>query len=319
MRKFLPLAMLILAALACALPFELFNPPPLVTPQPPLGTTPTPILVTPIPSLTPAPATPALTFAQIASLDVYAPTYARTVTLTDGQYQSGNDPASPDYLAVALLNLYAIGDLNADGADDIAVLLVENSGGTGSFVSLIVFLNQGGLPVQTAAVLIDDRPIVNSLTYTNGQIVFDGVIHGSQDPGCCPFFAVTQTYRLFETQLVLTRLASRTPGGLERAITIESPPDGSSASVLARLTGRVTIAPFENNLAYVVFDAYTGEQLSAGPCMVDAPGLGAPGTFDVEIPLNAVPTGRFIRIELQDQNMADGSLLAMDSITLRVP
>lgn len=55
MRKFTPLIVLMLAALACSLPFEIFNPPPIPTTQSPLGASPTPQLVTAIPSLTPLP------------------------------------------------------------------------------------------------------------------------------------------------------------------------------------------------------------------------------------------------------------------------
>lgn len=320
MRKFLPLSlsMLMLAALAaCTTPFEIFNPPPLATPQPPLGVTATPQLATPIPS--PTDATSALTFEQVANMQVHAPNADRTVTLAEGQYQSGTDSASPDYLSVNLTDLYAQGDLDADGADDLAVLLAENTGGTGTFVSLIVFLNRDGLPVQTAGVLIDDRPIANSLTFAEGQVIFDGVIHGFEDPACCPAFPVIQTYRLFGERLTLTHLTSRTPGGQERIITIESPQDDARVSGSVRLTGNVTIAPFENNLAYYIFDAQTGEELAQGPGMVNAPELGGPGTFDVEIPLDAIPAGSLIRIELHDQNMADGSLFALASVTLQVP
>ncbi|MEJ5225064.1 MAG: hypothetical protein WHV44_11465 [Anaerolineales bacterium] len=321
MRKFLPVVLILLSALACSLPFEIFTPPPLATPQPPLGATSTPQLATPLPGPTPPPATniPALTFAQVSNMEVYAPVFERTVTLTDGQYQSGTDPLSADYLSVNLLNLYAQGDLDGDGAQDLVALLNENGGGTGQFVSLVIFLNRGGLPVQVTQTFIDDRPVINAISIAEGQIMLDAIVHGFEDPGCCPSFSVIQTYRLFDARLVLTGLVSRTPSGAERRITIETPRDGESVSSAVRLTGSVTIAPFENNLAAVIFDAQTGEQLGAFPCMVDAPDLGAPGTFDVVIPLDGVPAGRQIRIELQDQSMADGSLLAMDSVTLQVP
>lgn len=325
MRKFLPLTLLIMAALACALPFEIFTPPPLATPQPPLGATSTPQLATPIPSLTPVPPTPnpdtpAITFEQVASMQVYAPTYQQTVTLVNGVYDNPGDPVTmAGRLYVALLPEHATGDLNGDGAEDLAVMLAENGGGSGTFVSLIVFLNRGGMPVQTAQTLIDDRPAINALSIADGQITVDAIIHGFEDPGCCPTFDVTQAYRLFGNRLVRMRLSSRTPAGDVRIITLDSPQEGQRVSGVVRLTGSVTIAPFENNLACVIFDAQTDAQLAAYPCLVNAPDLGAPGTFDIQIPLDSVPAGRLIRIELQDQNMADGSLLAMTAVTLQVP
>jgi len=314
--RFIPALALILSALACGLPQSVPAPdqttpePDSVTPAPPTSEPPT---------LTPAIDTPALTFDQIANMDIYAPAYERTVTLNGGVFQSGADPSSMDYLSVVLQQTYAVGDFNADGADDIAVLIGENGGGTGVFVSLIVFLNQGGMPLQAATALIDDRPMIHSLGSVDGPIVFDGVIHGFNDPGCCPNFPVTETYRLDGDVLTLTSLASKTADGQARIVSIDAPLDGVSASGSAHLTGSVTIAPFENNLVYRIFDGMTNVELAAGPCMVSAPDLGAPGTFDIEIPLNISPTGGIIRIELQDENMADGSLLAMDSVTLNVP
>ncbi len=324
MRKIAPLLALIVSSLACALPFDLFNPPPLATPQPPLGASPTPLLATPLPSLTPPPPTPvvdtpALTLAQVASMDVYAPTYQQTVTLVNGVYDNPGDSSGQGRLYVAIQPNYALGDLDGDGLDDLAVLLAENGGGSGTFVSLVVFLNRGGLPVQTAFTLIDDRPAIRAVSIVEGQIQLDALIHAFDDPGCCPTFDVTQTYRLFENRLVLMRLVSRTPSGNARIITLDSPRDGERISGAVRLTGSVTIAPFENNLACVIFDAQTDAQLAAYPCMVNAPDLGAPGTFDVTLPLDPALSGRLIRIELQDQNMADGSLLAMTAITLQVP
>jgi hypothetical protein len=46
--------------------------------------------------------------------------------------------------------------------------------------------------------------------------------------------------------------------------------------------------------------------------------MGAPGTFDSVIDLSAIPAGTVIRIELQDLSMADGHMLAMDSVELVV-
>ena len=83
------------------------------------------------------------------------------------------------------------------------------------------------------------------------------------------------------------------------------------------IKGTVAIAPFENNLAYRIFDV-SGIELAAGPISVSAPDLGAPGTFDAIIPLGSTLSGSIIRVEVQDISAADGSLLAMDSVELVV-
>ncbi|MBI3739109.1 MAG: hypothetical protein HY258_08705, partial [Chloroflexi bacterium] len=135
----------------------------------------------------PTPSIPALTADQLrnAQYQLVFQDLHKTVQLTNGAYQNGTDPASPDFVDVRLAEPMAFGDLNGDGIGDAAVLLAENYGGTGVFVSVVAVLNQNGQPMQAAAEMIDDRPQINSLRIQNGQIYLDAVIHGPNDPGCC--------------------------------------------------------------------------------------------------------------------------------------
>ena len=74
------------------------------------------------------------------------------VQLTNGAYQSSTtDVSSPNYMSINLASQMAFGDLNGDGAGDAAVLLAENYGGSGVFVSVVAMLNQNGQPVQAAS------------------------------------------------------------------------------------------------------------------------------------------------------------------------
>jgi hypothetical protein len=82
-----------------------------------------------------------------------------------------------------------------------------------------------------------------------------------------------------------------------------------------RIKGKVSISPFENNLAYKIYDA-AGKELANGPVNVSSDGAGGPGTFDNTIDLNAIPAGLVVRFELSDVSAADGSTLAMDSLEL---
>ncbi len=237
-----------------------------------------------------------------------------TVQLANGIYQGGQ---GAEYASVWLLDPLAFGDLNGDGAEDAVALVAENYGGTGVFVYLVVFLNQNGQPQFYLNRLVDDRPIVNTLTIQGDDILLDVVLHGFEDPGCCPSLRVVDRYRLETTELVLRQRTSFTPGGLERRITIDSPHEGETVSGSVRLVGSVTLAPFEANLACRIYDS-RGAELAVLPFMVSAPDMGAPGTFDHSVDLSTVPSGTVIRIELQDVSMADGSLLAMNSLVLTV-
>ncbi len=240
----------------------------------------------------------------------------RAYRLTDGAFQSGADSASVDFVSVVLGEQIVFGDLNDDGAEDAAVTIAVNYGGTGVFVSAAAVVNENGKPRHIASWLIDDRPRINDLKIQNGTIFVDAVIHGPNDPGCCPEQVVTQTYRLTASGLTLVRATSKTPGGLERVITIESPFDGSEVSGTVQIKGNVTIAPFENNLSYRIY-AGGGNELAAGPLMVSAPDLGAPGTFDATLDLSAFPPGPILLV-IADFSAADGSVLAMDSVQLIV-
>ena len=234
---------------------------------------------------------------------------------TDGQYQKG-DPSSPDFADLRLLDFMPFGDLNEDGVDDAAVLIAENYGGTGVFVSVYAMLNENGQPRQAASYAIDDRPQINALEIRNGEIFLDAVVHGPSDPLCCPASPVTRTFRLMGASLVLVNATSQTPGGLLRAINIDAPLAGQDVSGSVVISGSVTIAPFENTLALRVYNE-NGNELYAGPVMVNAADLGAPGVFSATLDLSAFPPGRIL-IELSDLSAADGSVLALDSVLVVV-
>ena len=230
---------------------------------------------------------------------------------SDGKLTRG-DTSSPDYADLRLLDFFPLGDLNEDGVNDAAVLIAENYGGTGVFVSVHVMLNEGGQPRQAASYMIDDRPQINTLEIRNGEIFLDAIVHDVDDPMCCPEFPVTRTFRLVGASLALVNATSQTPGGLSRVISIESPFAGQEGSGVLVIRGKVSIAPFENNLVMRVYNE-NGNELLVSPVMVDAPDMGAPGTFNVTLDLSAFSPGRIL-IELSDLSAADGSILALDSV-----
>jgi hypothetical protein len=70
---------------------------------------------------------------QLVAQDAHA-----TVQLPDGKYRGSQHPSSTDYAEIALLSEpIAFGDLHGDEMRDAAVLLAENYGGTGVFVSVL--------------------------------------------------------------------------------------------------------------------------------------------------------------------------------------
>lgn len=238
------------------------------------------------------------------------------VQLADGKYEQGTSGGA-DSISVAVTDFVAIGDLNADGTNEVAALVSENYGGSGVFVFLAVYANENGTLTFQNSTMVDDRPQLTALAIENGEMFLDAIIHGMDDPMCCPTLRTTRHYRFVDNQLDMTDYATFTPDGKPRTITIESPVNGAEVFTSVPVKGNVAIAPFENNLAYRIYDI-SGIELSAGPISVSAPDLGQPGTFEALIPLGSILSGALIRIEVQDLSAADGSLLAMDSVELVV-
>jgi hypothetical protein len=252
-----------------------------------------------------------------AQYQLGTPDTVQVVQLTDGAYETGT-AGGADYVSVNVLNYVASGDLNSDGKDEVVALVAENYGGSGVFVFLAVYADINGTLTFQTSLMIDDRPSVNAMSIDNGEVFLDVVVHGADDPFCCPTLHTSRHYRLTRiNQLDIVDYATFTPAGTPRTITIDAPPNGAQASNSIQVRGKVAIAPFENTLAYRIYDV-GGVELAAGSINVTTPDLGAPGTFDSVIKLGSILSGAVIRLEIQDISARDSSLLAMDSVELVV-
>ena len=240
----------------------------------------------------------------------------RMVQLTDGRYQEG-PPGSETYISISVTDYIALGDLNGDGENEAVAIVAEDYGGSGTFVFLVVYQYLNDEARFLTSIFLDDRPRINSLAVEDGEIYVDVIIHAKEDPMCCPTLATTRHYLLNGVNLIMTGYSTKTPAGEPRVITIEAPVEGAQVSGIIRLKGNITIAPFENNLVYRVYDL-GGVELSVGPVTVESTGLGAPGTFEKAIDLGNILTNTTVRITVEDINMADRSLFAMGSVILQV-
>ncbi len=277
--------------------------------------------VTPNDEFTPSPATPTTPSEVVQDIrntpyQLGATDTLQVVELTDGRFEQGT-PGSDDFMSAMMTDFVTVGDLNHDGTDEAVALVSENYGGTGVFVFLAVYSQTDGIWRFETSNMVDDRPQLNAISIANGEIFLDVVIHGIDEPMCCPTLRTTRHYRCVDTLLVLIDSTTFTPDGEPRTIMIESPADGSEVFTSIPVQGRVAVAPFENNLVYRIYDI-SGIELSAGAINVSAPDPGAPGTFESVIPLGNTLSGAIIRLEVQDLSAADGSLLALDSVELVV-
>ena len=251
------------------------------------------------------------TFADMA---VVSPQTRQTIQLSGGSYVGGD--VDGGILAAGLLPQAAFGDLNGDGMDDAALLLSENMGESGVFVSLIVMLNSGDGFSQAGSEKVDDRPLINSVSIENGRIVLDAVIHAVDDSMAEPTMKVIEEYAVDNDQLVLRRFDSTIYEAV-RMIVIDAPVEGQEVSGSVQVTGSMPIAAFENSLLYHIYDE-AGEVIASGPFMVTAADMGAPATFDNPLVIPGAAVGERYRIELEETSMADGSTLCLNSVEVVV-
>jgi hypothetical protein len=262
--------------------------------------------------LQPTPFTGQITLEMLKNGEYQAKNGMTLVKLVDGKFEStsGDEP-----LSVSMLDQAAFGDLNSDGIQDAAILLVENYGGSGDFLTLVPVFNNGTALSPSSGYLLGDRVKVNAISIQDGQISMDMLVHAPNDGLCCPSQVMTQSFRFYwGPGLVMVNATSGTPAESKREIVIEVPSGGRQVSNQIQVKGFVSIAPFENTLLVRVLDG-NNTPLYEGPIMVSAVDMGTPGTFDALIDIsNSGASPGLIRIEVVEVSMADGSTLALDSV-----
>lgn len=126
-----------------------------------------------------------------------------SVQLTDGEFRQPAAEGSAADILTQMTEYVAVGELN-NGQQVVAVILISQTGGTGTFYDLAVLAEQDGQLVSLDATYLGDRIIVNTLSIEDGQIVVDMIVQGPEDPFSSPTQQVLQTYELQDGELVLT-------------------------------------------------------------------------------------------------------------------
>lgn len=238
---------------------------------------------------------------------IFAPSIGLSVTLKDGEY------LHVDGTRVFLMPQAAFGDLNHDQAEDAVALLAEETADHKVVVSLIVLIAENDAFIQTDTLLIGEGAEVSSIAIKHGEITLNAQMRNTAEDLNLPERKVWLAYQFLGRSLVLTKVSSSINQGTLRAIEISSPVDENIVGASVVLKGSMPVSPFENNLRFAVYDL-EGKLLSQSGFMVDAEDMGAPAVFNNLVDLPPLPSGARIRLELADLSMADGSLIAMDSV-----
>ncbi len=241
--------------------------------------------------------------------------------LVDGSYKGPRSENDPSTVNVTVSEVVAFGDLNGDEVDDAAIAMTLDKD-AGALLYIVALLSEAGEPASAGSHFVGSGSRLEDLSIIDGEILVAATVPGPEDPTGEPVVPITATLRLPLVEgtnwaLLHTSQTSETPGGDVRKITITYPDLGPAVSSVALIKGNVTIAPFENNLVYTVYDAEMTER-AQGPVPVEAPDFGAPGIFELTLGLLDLGcTGR-VFVTISDLSAADGSILAMDSIELEV-
>jgi hypothetical protein len=125
------------------------------------------------------------------------------VQLSDGRYSEDLASASGDRMRVTLSDKLAFGDLNRDGNNDAALILIADQGGQGVFYNLEAVLNSGGIADPRASYVLGDRIRVNSVIILDGEIMVDVTRRGPHDAPNVPTIRFKERYVVRGSQLEL--------------------------------------------------------------------------------------------------------------------
>jgi hypothetical protein len=104
------------------------------------------------------------------------------VTLVDGISKTDIVPGSAEKLETTVYEKPAIGDLNGDKKNDSALLLVQDSGGTGLFYYLVAVVSDVGVVKNTNSIFIGDRIDPVSVTIENGKVKLSYIDRNVDEP-----------------------------------------------------------------------------------------------------------------------------------------
>ncbi len=106
----------------------------------------------------------------------------KPVTLLNGRAEESAAPGSAAKVQTMVFGEPIKGDLNNDNIQDAAVILVQNSGGSGTFYYVAVAVNTGNEAVGTNAILMGDRIAPQTEEIRNGQLIVNYADRNQGEP-----------------------------------------------------------------------------------------------------------------------------------------
>ncbi len=96
-----------------------------------------------------------------------------TFNLVNGKAEIEIAPGSSTKNTLTLFGEPIVGDLDADGDPDAAMLFVNNPGGSGTFYYAVLAINNDGVYKATGAMLLGDRIAPQTIEIRDGRAVYN--------------------------------------------------------------------------------------------------------------------------------------------------
>lgn len=105
-----------------------------------------------------------------------------SIILENGESEQEIYPGSTTKIYTSVFGEPVFGDLNDDGDEDAALVLIYDLGGTGTFYYLAVALNEGGGYKGLNSVLLGDRISPQNVSIENNEILVRYAVRAPADP-----------------------------------------------------------------------------------------------------------------------------------------
>ena len=128
----------------------------------------------------------------------------KEVTLVNGRAETEIAPGSASKLVTQYFGNEATGDLNGDGVPDVAFLMTQSGGGSGTFYYVVAALKIANGYQGTNAILLGDRIAPQTTAINNGEITVNYADRKPSDPMTAqPSVGVSKYFRVENGILVL--------------------------------------------------------------------------------------------------------------------
>lgn len=125
------------------------------------------------------------------------------ISLVNGQAEQEITPGSASKLVTRYFGNESYGDFNGDGFSDTAFLVMQNSGGSGTFYYVVAALGSKDKCIGTNAIFIGDRIAPQNTEFKNGEIIVNYADRKADEPMVAlPSVGVSKYFKVNGNQLI---------------------------------------------------------------------------------------------------------------------